>query len=157
VAAANGRLSPADETRLAGTRSREDVLDQDGAGGGAVALPQFPTADDVTAGEKQRPVDVGEGDGSNILDDGCSSARFRCSGRKTTRSSVSSTLAQRRPSGLRNPGTASGTRASARGRPDSRSQTISGSPAREWMFCSRETSFLPSGLKRTSMILFLCP
>ena len=47
--------------RLSGyepVRAGVDVLDQDGAGGGAVALPQLPAVGAVVGREEQRPVHV---------------------------------------------------------------------------------------------------
>src|SRR5262249_18989668 len=44
-------------------RSRIDVLDEGGAGGGAVALPQLPPVRAVVGREEQRPVHVREGGG----------------------------------------------------------------------------------------------
>ena len=41
-------------------RARIDVLDQDGAGGGAVALPQLVAVGAVVGAEEQRAVDVGQ-------------------------------------------------------------------------------------------------
>ena len=48
------RLSRGTSRRAAGA----DVLDEDGAGGGAVALPQLAAVRAVVGREEQRPVDV---------------------------------------------------------------------------------------------------